>query len=134
MSAEPTGEMFTSTAMAAVAVQRTLRGLGDQPWLLAQSIIASPRPHSPMDGYMMALDGSFPRCGIRPVRWARALSGSSTGGVAMVGLGTEAHKPTNATPRRPRALSVTAGSGRARGLWARTLISWPIRASTLPPG
>src|SRR5215469_10777448 len=121
MSADPTGEMLTSTAMTAVAVQRTFFGLGDQPWLLDQSIIASPTPHNRMEGYMMALDGSFPRCGRKPVRWASALSGSSTGGVAMVGLGTEAHRPTKATPRRPRALSVTAGSGRARGLWARTL-------------
>src|SRR5579862_7525489 len=111
MSAEPTGVMLTSTARAAADTAKTLYGLGDQPrWLLAHSIIAKPRQHSPIEVYMMALDGSLPRCGM-PIWRARLVSGSRTGGVATLGCGAVAQRPTNATPARPSALSTTAGSG-----------------------
>src|SRR3954454_20026355 len=133
MSAEPTGVMFTSTATAPAATAKTFFGLGAQPWLLAHSIIARPRPHSPMDTYMMTLAGSSPRRG-KPALDASSVSGSLTGKVAGLGTGAVAHSPTNATPSSPRTLSVIAGRGRARGLCARTLITRPISASTRPPG
>src|SRR5215475_6791408 len=84
--------MFTRTATAPAAVQKTRRGLGDQPRLLAHSIMARPRTHSPTDAYMMRFATMSGRCG------------------------------------------VTAGSGRASRLWARTRMSRPISASTRPPG
>src|ERR1051326_4616601 len=100
MSAEPTGVMFTSTATAPAAIAKTFFGLGDQPWLLAHSIIARPRAHSPMDTYMITLAGSSPRRG-KPARLASSVSGSFTGKVAALGFGAVAQKPTNATPSRP---------------------------------
>src|SRR5215467_13856919 len=125
--------MFTSTATAPAAVQKTRRGLGDQPRLLAHSIMARPRQHSPTDAYMMRFATMSGKCGA-PAFLASDVSGSSTGGVATLGWGAVAHSPTNATPPRPSALSVTAGSGRASRLWARTRMSRPISASTRPPG
>src|SRR5215469_13452924 len=101
--------MFTSTAIAPAAVQNTFRGLGDQPRLLAHSIIARPRQHSPIEAYMVRFATMSGRCGA-PAFLATAVSGGSTGGVATLGCGAVAHRPTNATPPMPRALSVTAGS------------------------
>src|SRR5215472_8805189 len=108
--------MFTRTATAPAAVQKTRRGLGDQPRLLAHSIMARPRTHSPTDAYMMRFATMSGRCGA-PAFLASDVSGSSTGGVATLGWGAVAHSPTNATPPRPSALSVTAGSGRASRRW-----------------
>ncbi len=132
MSPEPTGVMFTRTATAPAAVQKTFRGLGDQPRLLAQSIMARPRQHSVIDTYMITLAARSGRCRA-PRSRATEVSGRSTGGVATLGWGAVAHSPLNAMPARPSALSSTAGSGRARGLCDRTLMSLPMRTSTRPP-
>src|ERR1700742_2596545 len=104
--------MFTRTATAPAAVRKTLRGFGDQPRLLAHSIMARPRQHTVIETYMIRLAARSGRCGAPRFR-ATEVSGSSTGGVATLGRGAVAHRPTNATPPRPRALSSTAGSGRA---------------------
>ena len=132
MSDEPTGVMFTRTATAPAAVQKTFRGLGDQPRLLAHSIMARPRQHSVIEAYMIRLATRLGRCGA-PRSRASEVSGRSTGGVATLGRGAVAHRPTNATPPRPSALSITAGSGRARRLCESTRMSSPMRASTRPP-
>src|SRR5580693_7617775 len=124
--------MLTSTATAATAVQKTFRGLGDQPRLLAHSIIARPRQHSAIEGYMIRLATRTDRCGVPRLR-ATEVSGKSTGGVATLGWGAVAHSPLKATPARPSALSSTAGSGRARRLCDSTRMSSPMRASTRPP-
>ncbi len=124
--------MFTSTATATAAVRKILRGLGDQPRLLAHSIIARPRQHSVIEVYMIRLAARSGRCGAPRFR-ATEVSGSSTGGVATLGWGAVAHRPLNATPAMPSALRMTAGSGRASGLCDSTRISRPIKASTLPP-
>src|ERR1700761_7577814 len=108
MSPDPTGVMFTRTATAPVAVQKILRGFGDQPRLLAHSIMASPRQHSAIDTYMMRSATASGRCGA-PRSLATEVSGSSTGGVATLAAGAVAHRPTNATPPRPRADRITAG-------------------------
>ena len=71
--------MFTSTATAPAATAKTRRGFGDQPRLLAQSIIASPRQHSPIETYMMRSATASGRCGA-PRSLATDVSGSSTGG------------------------------------------------------
>ena len=63
MSDEPTGVMFTSTATAPAAIPKTFCGFGDQPRLLAHSIIARPRQHSPTDTYMMTLRAGHASCG-----------------------------------------------------------------------
>ena len=76
--------MFTSTAIPAAAVQKTLRGFGDQPRLLAHSIIARPRAHKATEKYMMKLATRSGRCGAPRFR-ATVVSGSSTGGVATLG-------------------------------------------------
>ena len=47
--------MLTSTATTAAADQKTRRGFGCQPRLLAHSIPARPTQHSVMAGYMMKL-------------------------------------------------------------------------------
>src|SRR5579863_3481516 len=109
MSPEPTGVMFTSTATAPAAVQKTLRGLGDQPRLLAHSIMARPRQHSAIETYMIRLAARSGRCGA-PRSRATEVSGSSTGGVATLGQGAVAHSPLNATPEMPSALRMIAGS------------------------
>src|ERR1700756_5798590 len=119
--------MFTSTATAPAAVQKTFRGLGDQPRLLAHSIMASPRQHSVIEVYMIRLAARSGRCRAPRLR-ATEVSGSSTGGVATLGWGAVAHRPLTALPARPRALSSTAGSGRARRLCERALVSLPIHA------
>src|SRR5580693_1174054 len=125
--------MFTRTATVAAAAANALRGLGFQPWLLAHSIIARPRQHKLIDRYMMTSATSSGRCAVPRLR-ARSVSGSKTGGVSALDFGAVAQRPTNAIPARPSALSVTAGSGRARGLVESTLMRRPIRASTRPPG
>src|ERR1700722_4857081 len=106
--------MFTRTATAPAAVQKTLRGLGDQPRLLAHSIMARPRQHSVIEMYMMRLAARSGRCRAPRFR-ATDVSGSSTGGVATLAWGAVAHRPLKATPARPSALRITAGSGRAKG-------------------
>src|ERR1700678_2039470 len=107
--------MLTSTAMAPTAVQKTRRGFGDQPPLLAHSIIASPRQHNPIETYMTLSAITSGRCGA-PRFLATDVSGKSTGEVAALGTGAVAHRPTNATPPRPRAERITAGSGRGSGV------------------
>src|ERR1700761_5276419 len=114
MSPDPTGVMFTRTATAPAAVQKTLRGFGDQPRLLAHSIMARPRQHSVIETYMTRLPTRLDRCGA-PRSRATEVSGRSTGGVATLGAGAVAHRPTNATPPRPSAVRITAGDGRGRG-------------------
>jgi hypothetical protein len=94
--------------------------------------MARPRQHSVIEVYMIRLAARTGRCGA-PRSRATEVSGRSTGGVATLGCGAVAHSPLNATPSRPSALSSTAGSGRARGLCERTLMSLPMRASTRPP-
>src|ERR1700678_283486 len=125
--------MFTRTATAPAATAKTRRGLGDQPRLLAQSIIASPRQHSPIETYMTLSAITSGRCGA-PRSLATDVSGKSTGEVAALGTGAVAHRPTNATPPRPTADRMTAGSGRASGLCESTRMRAPITASTRPPG
>src|ERR1700738_1226284 len=110
MSPEPTGVMFTRTATAPAAVQKTLRGLGDQPRLLAQSIMARPRQQSVMETYMITLAATSGRCRAPRFR-AIEVSGGSPGAVATLGWGAVAHSPLTAMPARPSALRVTAGSG-----------------------
>src|SRR3984957_10566556 len=132
MSPEPTGVVFTRTATAAAAVQKTWRGLGDQPRLLAQSIMARPRQHRVIDTYMITLAARLFRCRA-PRSRATDVSGRSTGAVATLGWGAVAHSPLTAMPARPSALSSTAGSGRARGLCGRNRMTGPMRASTRPP-
>src|ERR1700751_2714011 len=103
--------MFTTTATAPAAVQKTFRGLGDQPRLLAQSMMARPRTHSTIETYMLTVVTSLGSVGPPRLR-ATDVSGRITGGEAEVGLGSElAHRPLKATPTRPRALSSTAGNG-----------------------
>src|ERR1700759_4503007 len=99
MSEDPTGVMFTTTATTPAAVQKTFRGFGDQPRLLAHSIMARPRQHSVIDTYMTRLPTRSDRCGA-PRSRATEVSGKSTGGVATLGVGAVAHRPTNATPPR----------------------------------
>src|SRR6478672_13688121 len=100
MSDDPTGVMFTSTATAPAATAKTLRGLGDQPRLLAHSSMARPRQHSVTDAYMIRLATRSGRCGAPWFR-AKLVSGRSTGGVATLGVGAVAQSPTNATPPTP---------------------------------
>src|ERR1700685_3338936 len=49
----PTGVMFTTTATTATADQKTPRGFGCQPWLLAHSIPGGPRQQDVVGGDMM---------------------------------------------------------------------------------
>src|ERR1700748_3258845 len=107
MSDDPTGVMFTRTATAPAAAQKTFRGLGDQPRLLAHNIMARPRQHSKIEPYMTRLPTRTDRCGAPRFR-ATEVSGRSTGGVATLAWGAVAHRPTNATPLRPSALRITA--------------------------
>src|SRR5258708_13381099 len=102
MSAEPTGVMLTSPPTTAADVQNTFFGFGDQPWLLAHSIIAKPRAHSPVDTYMMMLAGSSPRLG-KPAWRPRPVSGSFTGGVAALPSGARPPRPTTPPPTTPPA-------------------------------
>src|SRR4030088_1759200 len=98
--------MFTRTATAPAAVQKTFRGLGDQPRLLAQSIMARPRQHSVIDTYMMTVAAKSFGCRA-PRSRATGVSGRSTGGVATLGWGAVAHSPLTATPAMPSALRIT---------------------------
>src|SRR5580692_5269494 len=116
----PTGVMFTTTATVATADQKTPRGFGCQPRLLAHNIPARPRQQNVMAGYMMPLVTPADSAGA-PSRWARAVSGSNTGSAAALAPGAVAHSPTN-------------GSGRASGLDFSLRMSMPISASTRPPG
>ena len=129
----PTGVMFTTTATTAAADQKTRRGSGCQPRLLAHSIPARPRQQNVMAGYMMALVTSADSTGA-PSRRARAVSGRNTGSVASLAPGAVAHSPVKASSPSPSADSDTAGSGRASGLDLSARMSTPISASTRPPG
>src|ERR1700722_9426154 len=129
----PTGVMFTTTATTATADQKTPRGFGCQPWLLAHSIPARPRQQNVMAGYMIPLVTPADSAGA-PSRRASAVSGSSTGNAASLAPGAVAHSPTNASSPSPSADSDTAGSGRASGLDFSLRMSMPISASTRPPG
>src|SRR5450756_1827559 len=93
MSEDPTGVMLTTTATAPAAARKTRRGFGDQPRLLAHSIMASPRQQSAIDAYMMRLAIGLGRCGV-PRSRATEVSGRSTGGVATLCSGAVAHSPT----------------------------------------
>src|ERR1700749_1782372 len=92
MSPGPTGVMFTRTATAPAAVQKTLRGLGDQPRLLAQSIMARPRQHRVIDTYMITLAARLFRCRA-PRSRATDVSGRSTRAEATRGLGAGGPRP-----------------------------------------
>src|SRR5579859_3983151 len=129
----PTGVMFTTTATTATADQKTRRGFGCQPRLLAHSIPARPRQQNVMAGYMMTLVTAPDKTGA-PSRRVSALNGSSTGSVASLAPGAVAHSPTNASSPSPSADNDTAGSGRASGLDFIVRMSTPISASTRPPG
>src|SRR5579872_12852 len=129
----PTGVMFTTTATTATADQKTRRGFGCQPRLLAHSIPARPRQQNVIAGYMMKLV-TVPESTGAPRRRVSALSGSSTGSVASLAPGAVAHSPTKASSPSPSADSDTAGSGRASGLDFIVRMRTPISASTRPPG
>src|SRR3984885_4529764 len=119
---QPTGVMFTTTATAPTADQKTRRGFGCQPWLLAHSIPARPRQQNVIAGYMMALVTPADRPG-KPSRRARAVSRKNTGSAASLAPGAVAHSPTNASSPRPSADSDTAGRGRASGMDLNFLIN-----------
>jgi hypothetical protein len=129
----PTGVTFTTTATTAAADQKTRRGSGCQPRLLAHSIPARPRQQNVMAGYTMALVTSAESTGASSRR-ASAVSGSNTGSVASLAPGAVAHSPVKTSSPSPSADSDTAGSGRASGLDLSVRMSTPISASTRPPG
>ena len=132
MSDEPTGVMFTSTAMAPAAaedparVRRPAPAVGPQHHRQPEAAQPDRDIHDDVGDHV----GQVRRAQVPGHRRER----QQHRGSGHARPGAVAHRPTNATPPRPRADRITAGSGRASGLCESSRMMTPIAASTRPPG